>query len=146
MQRLNNVLRLSGGFIVLSALLLGCGKSGSVEYVVVDGDVSWQGKPISRGTIRFVPMGNTKGPASAAEIVDGRYVVESRGGVPVGEHRVEITAMHGGRSAAEENSTPADDGAGRSVQYIPLKYNKHSELKATVESGKERMTLDYDLQ
>ncbi len=132
--------------MVLCALLLGCGKSGSVEYVVVSGHVSWQGKPISRGTIRFVPRGETKGPTSAAEIVDGKYEVTARGGVPIGEHRVEIVAVSGDRSMAEENSSPADDGAMRSVQYIPPKYNKQSDLKATIESGKKRMSLDYDLK
>ena len=146
MQRPNSLLRLSCGFIVLSALLLGCGKSGSVEYVVVSGEVSWQGKPVSRGTIRFVPQGETKGPTSAAEIIDGKYEVTARGGVPIGEHRVEIVAVAGGRSMAEENSMPADDGSARLIQYIPAKYNKQSELKAAIESGIKSISLDYDLQ
>ncbi|MEA1949826.1 MAG: hypothetical protein U9N87_00460 [Planctomycetota bacterium] len=145
MQPRSNFNRLLGGLGVFVILLAGCGKSGSLEYVVVSGNVSWRGKPIPRGTISFIPTGQTKGPASAAEIANGHYEVTSRGGVPVGDHRVEILATQGGRSTAEENTSPADTGASQPVQYLPPKYNRRSELQATIGSGEKKITLDFRL-
>ena len=45
-----------------------------------------------QGTIRLIPVGQTKTPPWGAEIIDGRYSCHGRGGVPVGTHKVEIEA------------------------------------------------------
>lgn len=46
-----------------------------------------------RGFVRFVPIGDTHGPATSARIFDGKYRADNRGGVPLGTHRVEIIAQ-----------------------------------------------------
>ena len=80
----------TGVAILLSLVAMGgCGKSG-LDKVPLHGTVTFKGQPIPDGEVRFVPIGETKGPASVGNIVDGQYKVDARGGVPVGKHRVEI--------------------------------------------------------
>ena len=118
----------------------GCGSSGP-ERVVVSGAVTYLGKPIERGTIRFVPTGETRGPAAGATIDQGKYEVSAKGGVFVGTHRVEITAIATGK--APRGRDPASmEVAG--VQYLPQKYNRQSTLTVTIESGGSA-THNFDL-
>ena len=125
--------------IIVSLLLLtmsmtficGCGPSGP-KRVVVSGTVTYLGKPIERGTIRFVPTGETRGPATAATISQGKYEVSAKGGVLVGTHKVEITAI------ATDNAPRGQDPDSMEVsgmQYLPQKYNRQSTLTVTVEPG-----------
>ena len=60
--------------------------------MVVHGSVTVDGETVDTGTICFVPIEGTPGPASVGRIVDGKYRIDARGGVPVGKHRVEIDA------------------------------------------------------
>ena len=118
--------------VALSALLVnGCRRSDSLSRSIVSGSVTFEGKPLKTGEIRFTPCGNTQGPSAGANIVDGRYVVEYKGGVVLGTQRVEIMAF---RSATPESMPPEimyEEGMGR-VQFLPDRYNRQSELKVEV--------------
>ena len=70
-------------------LMAGCSKDG-VPSKIVYGDVTCGGEPVALGRVRFVPIDETPGPASTGSVVDGEYRIESRGGVPLGKHRVEV--------------------------------------------------------
>ena len=54
------------------------------------GTVTFEGKPVDLGSVRFVPIEGTSGPASVGQVIDGNYRVEARGGVVLGKHRVEV--------------------------------------------------------
>lgn len=73
-------------------------------------------------------------PTAVATIVNGKYRVESRGGVPDGTHNVQIEGY-----AVPDNNTmkenPMPGGAALGPPYIPDKYNKHATLRSTVPSG-----------
>ena len=127
-------------------LLAGCGRSGGLEMVVVSGTVTYQGKPIEDGDIRFIPTGDTKGPTSGAPIRNGRYEITARGGVPAGIHRVEVFAFRIRRGGgALEGGRGRAPGELPKEQYLPKKYNDSSELKATIESGRSRISKDFNL-
>lgn len=115
----------------LAACICACGPSGP-ERVVVTGTVTYQGKPIEQGSIRFVPTGETKGPATGTAIQQGQYEASSKGGVLVGAQRVEITAI-APRKDPLGRDLAVMEGAG--VQYLPEKYNRKSTLNVTIESG-----------
>ncbi len=70
----------------------GCGSTG-VPSKELQGTVTFQGEPVEQGTIRFVPVDGTPGPACVGQISRGKYCIKSRGGVPLGSHRVEINAQ-----------------------------------------------------
>jgi hypothetical protein len=69
----------------------GCSKSQTTK--VVYGTVTYQGQRVYTGSVRFVPIEGTQGPASRASIMDGQYKIDARGGVPLGKHRVEVNAQ-----------------------------------------------------
>jgi hypothetical protein len=92
---------------VICLALVGCGPKG-LPSKAIGGAVTCGGQPVPTGQVSFVPIEGTPGPTSAALIVDGRYRVEARGGVPLGKHRVCVDARkktgrkvegHNGREA-----------------------------------------------
>ena len=71
----------------LMLLVLGCGNPEPTRYEVT-GSVSYQGKTLPLGIIRFVPsQGRPSAPVPIAS--DGKYTVR----LPAGDYRVEITAI-----------------------------------------------------
>ena len=86
---------LGASLLLVSGCLLaaGCGGQQSLPTEVIHGTVTVGDQTPETGHVRFVPIEGTPGPASTAAIVDGQYRIEARGGVPVGRHRVEVTAV-----------------------------------------------------
>jgi len=79
------------------AFLPGCGGSDGPLRYEVSGTVTYNGEPVPRGYIHFVPdasQGN-QGPATEAEIVDGRYETPTSKGAVGGPHRVTIHGQDG---------------------------------------------------
>ena len=83
---------LSLTWAIAAAIFSGCGRDQGPERVVVSGTVTFDGKPIRRGRIHFMPVATSAVPVSGADIKDGRYKVDGRGGVPVGTYKIEIEA------------------------------------------------------
>ena len=123
---------------VVSFTCAGCGPSSDVDKVVVTGRVTLDGQPIPNGEIRFIPDAGTNGPISGGPIKDGVYKAAGRGGVPIGEHVVEIRAYRasGGPQAAANEGGPAE-------QYLPANYNDQTTLRATIDPSTE--TQDFEL-
>lgn len=134
------------GCLVL--IVAGCEHSGP-ERVAVSGKVTYRGEPVKSGEIRFIPIQETGGPTWGALIVDGQYVADGKGGVPVGVHRVEICAPGAkgtagrGRTFGAPSSHDAETVSQK--QYLPAKYNTQSTLEITVEPGSSRIVKDFAL-
>jgi len=132
---------------VLATFLTGCGKDRGPERVVVSGTVTYNGKPIPEGNIRFMPVATSAVPMAGAEIKDGEYKVDGRGGVPVGTHKIEIEAYRTEPSDPKPGETPPPmmaRGAPR-IQYLPKRYHVDSQLQITIEPGSREITKDFDL-
>ncbi len=130
---------------LLGGLALGCGPAGP-DRAVVSGRVSYQGQPVAFGQIVFRPNATTQAASSGAEIIDGRYVADAKGGVPTGTFSVRIYAhrLPSGQPASAEEMA-GDINAPALQQYIPAKYNDQSELTLTVEPGQTRVNKDFEL-
>jgi hypothetical protein len=121
---------------VCFAALVGC--SGRSNRGVVTGTVTFDGQPLKSGTIRFIPA-DGRTPTSDAIITDGKY----RADVPLGEKRVSISApkIVGKRKAYDTLDSPTVDIV---EELLPAKYNAQSELKLTVQAGKQ--SHDFELK
>ena len=78
-------------FAIAAVLLLlasGCGK----KPITVEGNVTWQGKPVESGSINFVPE-DGKGAGLGGGIKDGNYRLTGEGGVMPGKKTVSIAAV-----------------------------------------------------
>ena len=119
--------------------LTSCGKSDGLSRVVVTGHVNLNGAPVEKGQIRFIPQVGTKGPVFIQDVVGGQYTCDKSGGVPVGEHRIEILAW--------DPSVPFPTGPGQPTppQWAPEKYNVKSELTVTLDEETSPVVKDYDL-
>lgn len=120
----------------------GCGKTTGLDKVVVHGTVTLDGQPIPNGEIRFVPAPGTAGPISGGPIKDGAYVAEGRGGVPLGEHKVEIKAYRAMAKGPGQSASANPEG-GPAEQYLDKRYNEQTTLKATIAADTE--TQDFQL-
>jgi hypothetical protein len=125
--------------VFIAIQLAGCGRSDGLTRVVVNGNVTLGGSPVERGQIRFIPDVDTAGPVTIEEILNGKYSCERTGGVPVGQHRVEILAW--------DPSVPFPTGPGQATpkQLAPKKYNEESELVVTLDDSTNPVVKDFDL-
>ena len=128
----------------------GCGADRGPERVVVSGTVTHNGKPVSEGVIRFVPAPTCPVPTAGTTIVNGKYTVDSHGGVPVGTHGVQIEAFRKSTKRLrpeEQLQLPPNfptDGL-RHEQYLPAKYNTNTNLEITIPPGSRAITKNFDL-
>lgn len=141
--------RISLGFTLMGLPLvccIGCGSRGT-ERAIVSGTVTLGGKPLAQAEIRFVPIEGTQAPISGAAIVDGRYKVRAKGGVPVGTHKVVIEAFRplpGVRAHEADDDNPLAN-LGPKEQYVPARYNQQSELRLVIPPGSSLLVRDFEL-
>jgi hypothetical protein len=112
-----------------------------LERVMVSGDASYQGEPIVVGQIRFSPIPPSKGPLTIEQVRDGKYKTALSGGLPVGNHRVEIT-MFRPEEYATMGRSPGSPGP---EQLLPDRFNRESELTITVAPGSEPFEHNFVL-
>jgi hypothetical protein len=138
------------GCALTAPFFSGCGGGNrGPERVAVSGTVTYHGKPIPDGTIRFVPLPAFPVPATSALIVDGKYKADGNGSVPVGTHKIEIEAYRKTKGAsplpAGKPLPPRYSGDSLREQYLPKRYNADSQLQITIEPGSREVTKDFDL-
>lgn len=111
------------------AVLSGCGGGGGeLPTVPAAGTVTYQGKPVDKGTVYFLPE---KGRPATGQIEAGKFTLSTYkdgDGAVVGKHRV-------GVSVTEEVKTK--DGDTTAKYLIPQKYAdaESSKLNADIPAG-----------
>lgn len=126
---------------LLAATILGCGDS-EPKRVVVQGEVSFRGKPVNDGEIRLYPKAGTQAPMNGALIRDGRYVVDARKGMPPGTFRVEVTAYRSRQHVDGGSVEKESEG----TQYLPARFNSDSQLELIVPEGSPPITHNLKLE
>ncbi|MBA2115831.1 hypothetical protein [Bremerella alba] len=117
-------------FLVCAGMTsLGCGSSNAPGMIDVDGVVTLDGAPIEEGKILFRQVDGDQ-RAFATDIVNGTYQLQSL----QGNTRVEIRASRIIPGKFDmSNGTPEPMGE----MYIPKRYNKDSDLTATINSDQD---------
>ena len=131
--------RCFGYCVLFTTLCCLCGCGDGLGRVPMSGAVTFAGRPVEEGRIRFVPAPGTEMPLSVEVIRNGRYNTDIGGGVPPGTYRVEIRAFN--------PNEPERVGPGTAPrrQLLPAKYNTRSELSVTVEPGRAAIEHDFEL-
>jgi hypothetical protein len=124
-------------FVLAAVAVIGCGKSSQIPRVVVSGSVTLKGSPVEDGQIRYIPIEGTAGPVTMARVTGGKYVCDDKGGVPVGKHRVEISAW-------DPKLPPGGRGEPTRPNLVPEKFNEQSELVETI-ADEGRVAKDFSL-
>lgn len=135
---------------VIMFVAIGCSGSTEMKYTTakIQGTVSYQGKPLESGKIRFIPdgkvvNGQVAGKAVFADIKDGKYSLTSEQGATVGKNLIEIKSY---RSSGRKVVTSEGDGKKEAeiVQFIPEIYNTNSKLSIQIKAGENKH--DFDLK
>jgi len=118
------------GFFSL-ALASGCGQvaNDGPDRFHVSGSVTFDGRPVPRGTIVFEPdaAAGNQGPQGYATIQDGKFDTKNEGkGVVAGQHKVRLDG--------QESS-----GTGESVKVLFENYQQSTDL------SRESPNLDYQV-
>jgi hypothetical protein len=134
------------GCLLAAPFLNGCRDRGP-QRTVVSGAVTFKGKPVANGKIWFVPNQASNAPTTVASIVDGNYVANGRGGVPVGVQKVQIEAYQSvsPQTAPAGPRPPTANLPRLGPQFLPAKYNTNSQLTLTIEPGVATVTKNFDL-
>jgi hypothetical protein len=129
-------------FALALGLLCGCSRSpdGAPVRAAVSGIVTLDGQPLSKGIVRFVPVGDTAGPKASVEIASGMFSIDAVHGPVVGRHRIEIDSTDDGGIAWDDEAgierIKQTKGAGLKMVRVPAAYNASSTLEESVtESG-----------
>ena len=141
---------------VLTLALLEYGCSGDNDFMVVRGEVSYQGAPIEDGDIKFVHAPGTQTPTRSEMIKQGKYEASGRGALLAGTYRIEIRAYTGGlrRRAADRSLYDANVNLNSDTpkpepreQVQPDSYNRDTELELfSVPAGSGSITRNFQLE
>lgn len=136
--------RISILLFLLMPFLFGCAPS-KLETQLINGTVSFDGKPISNAKITFFPKSEGGMIAAAASDEQGRFIVNSLYGEPgkgavAGDYTVTVSWLE-----VHEN-----EGTGeiRSRELLPLLYTnaETTPLEASIQKGKNTVTLELKSQ
>ena len=139
-----------------AAVLSGCGGDPSKPKLGrVSGTVTYNGKPVTRGVVSFVPIGGpgaTTGQSAAGEINSGgSYTLttfDPGDGAVLGEHNVLVQSREE-NPALEGKGMPIPDAKGQvnipqAKSLVPEKYatTEKSPLKFTVKEGSNVINIE----
>jgi hypothetical protein len=132
---------------LLCMLLAGCGRSGELKFekAPVTGNVTYQGKPLESGMIRFIPdskvvEGRVPGKPTFAKIEAGHYAIPAERGATVGKNRIEIVSYRKTGKVSKMEDTTIEE----TEQVLPDTYNTATTLSADVKP--EANQLDFTLE
>ena len=140
-------MRFGAGFLVASALLVGC--SGSEDgRLEVSGKVKLKGEPIKDGTIvMFEPL-DSQDTGGNATVAAGEYSIPRSNGLKPGRYLVRITAGDGKTAVNPlDPDTPPGPGGGTNIvskDLVPADWNVNSkqEVKVTRDGPNK---FDFDI-
>lgn len=125
--------------LLLGALVSGCGEEGP-DIAYVTGQIKMDGEPLPNATVVFIPMSGGR-PAGARTDENGEYELNfgsGRQGAMLGENKVRITTLSDPMEDEEGNMMPG------SPEKVPMQFNTATELRFTVEPGKENIA-NFDI-
>jgi hypothetical protein len=124
--------------------LIGCGGSGP-QQAAVTGAVTYDNEPVTKGTITFVPTGETKGTSAGADIKDGKYSITGDKGPTFGKYKVQILwSKKTGKQKELGSPSPPGTMIDEVEEGIPAKYNSATTLEKDINSAKQ--TIDFKLE
>ena len=115
--------------------------------MIVSGSVTYNGKPIVDGMIRFVPVQTSSAPTAGAYIINGKYIDDGHGGVPIGLHKVQIEAFRPYKSDRKQDASPPLGLPANDLreQFLPKKFNSGTSIEIDIPSGARQITKNFDL-
>lgn len=117
--------------VILFAIVLGCQRQDPHGRQPLVGKVVFQGTPLERGVIEFLPLESPQRAGTRGIIRNGEFAIPREQGVPPGRYRVVITSP---QSNANEPlvGPPGMQLPPLGKELIPAQYNSESQVVAEV--------------
>jgi hypothetical protein len=124
--------------VLIAGGLVGTGCSQGPATGTVTGEVTLDGKPVSKGHLQFTPV-DGQGQTGGAFIENGKFSAQ----IPVAKMKVAIHApkVVGKRKAYDTPESPWEDEV---AEALPARYNINSDLTLDVKRGIQE--VKYDLK
>ncbi|MBA2117597.1 carboxypeptidase regulatory-like domain-containing protein [Bremerella alba] len=122
------------------ALTVGCGQTTYDGVGAVEGTITLDGHAYPNAMITFSPINGGR-PSNGLTDEQGHYelvYIRTQKGAEVGQHSVKILTM------PEKHNGPGMPSTAMPKEVLPIRYNRRSELKATVEE--KANTIDFALE
>lgn len=130
--------------LLFCVLVLVAGCDSGPRLLPVFGTVSFEGKPIEKGTIEFIPTDGTSGPSTGGSIKAGRYQVAVAHGLRNdGVYQVRITALKKTGKTVPNIMQAGGPPVELEDNFIPPKYNLDSKLKITATADAADKGIDF---
>jgi len=109
----------------------------------VAGEVTFDGQPVQKGRIQFIPVDGTPGRTTGGSITDGRYAIAKEGGpLADGTYAVRILGMRKSDKKIADPMSPSGALMQIEENYLPAAYNSRTTLKVVVCES----SLDFRLE
>jgi hypothetical protein len=138
-------------------IILGCGdQSGLATRYPVSGKVTFNGQPVEKGTISFVPT-QADGRAASGEITNGSYSLTTAtpndGALP-GSYKVTVVSKEMDTSKLKEvakggqfhHDADFAKAAKNAKSFVPSRYSLADTSDLTTTVAAKSNTLDFDLK
>lgn len=131
---------------MLAASLAGCSGGDGLPREPVSGSVDFDGKPLDKGSITFLPAEAELPTQGGADVMAGKYAIPRDQGLVPGKYRVVITSA-GGDSEKSKDTTNGMPGMSAPLpkELLPAQYNTKSTLTAEVKAGDANL-FEFDLK
>ena len=109
--------------VLLLAGVTGCSDGDSkTRRLPIEGSVRFDAVPVQLGSVVFVPIKGTSGPAVTASVIDGKYKFDRTNGPVIGTYKVRFltNAKPEKLSDRKKEDRKAGKGATRLPTKIPL--------------------------
>ncbi len=109
---------------------------GNAPRAAASGVVKIDGRPLTKGIVRFVPIEGTAGPKTGIEVSAGMFSADAVHGPVVGKHRIEIESTEIAGVALDDEEAMLrlvqQGGPPDTAMVVPDKYGVRSKLTETV--------------
>jgi hypothetical protein len=131
--------------LAVCATICGC-QNRSSNRANVSGKVSLDGKPVTRGSILFVPSETVGGTAAGGAIVDGEYILHDACAPYIGKNRVEIRALRGTGRMVQKPLAPQGDMVDERTEAVASRFNSEATLTFEIQNGNNTASFDVTSQ
>jgi len=127
---------------VLMASLAGCSDARDPHgRHALSGAVTFQGKPLDQGSIRFQAL-EDNGLSAGALIQNGKYQIPREQGLPPGTYKVNVSSLE---PTPPLTGAPGENPAPPAKERLPEEYNLKTRQKVVIKDGQESR-FDFDIK
>jgi hypothetical protein len=119
--------------------IVGCGDADG--RLPIGGNVSWEGRPLEKGSIVFVPTSGHRGPKVGAQIIAGQYQIDRERGPTEGMYRVEVRSDTGEHPHSPTDARPRAAPAKSQITISP-EFNSESRLTVAISADQTQFNFE----